>query len=44
LAAVAAGVRVSVGSLTCLGAGCVLLYGAVGALRESRVRLSIPGT
>ena len=36
LAAVAAGVRVPVASLTCLGAGCVLLYGAVGALRGAR--------
>lgn len=44
LAVVAAGARVPVGSFTCLGAGCVLLYGAVGALRESRVRLSTPGT
>jgi ABC-type Na+ efflux pump permease subunit len=36
LVAVAAGVRVPSGSLTCLGAGCVLLYGAVGALRAAR--------
>ncbi len=38
LAAVAAGVRVPVASLTCLGAGCVLLYGAVGALRGAALR------
>ena len=36
LVAVAAGARVPSGSLTYLGAGCVLLYGAVGAFRAAR--------